>query len=377
MPGIYIHIPFCKQRCNYCNFHFSTQLQHTASFIDALKVEMALQRHYLPPGSVKTLYVGGGTPSILTPGQVRDIFSSLEATLEVDIRNMEEVTFEVNPDDISEAYLRELKDAGVKRLSIGIQSFKEADLRFMHRAHTMEQSQYAIEAAVSSGFDNVSIDLIYGIPGLSHEEWVAHIEKAVRFGITHISAYALTVEPRTLLEQQVRHQKVPPLDEEQAAVQFELLVRTLAAHGYEQYEISNFALPGHYAIHNTNYWKKEWYLGLGPSAHSFNGSSRQWNIANNALYSGSLLQRGELQHETEQLTEADNWNEYVMTGIRTMWGLDLQYMNAHFRESFLEQLMKDIVPLQEKGWLESTPERIVLTMEGKLYADRIAGMLFV
>lgn len=338
---------------------------------------MQLQRSYLQGHAVSTLYIGGGTPSVLTAEQVRTVFASLEGVLGIAVKSLDEVTFEVNPDDISDAYLSELKAAGVNRLSIGIQSFKEADLRFMHRAHTMQQSHDAITAAVKNGFRNVSIDLIYGIPGLTHEEWVAHIEKAVQFGITHISAYALTVEPKTLLDHQVRHHKVPPLDEEQAAAQFEILVRTLARYGYVQYEISNFALPGHYAIHNTNYWRKQAYLGMGPSAHSFDGSTRQWNVANNALYTNSLLQQGVLQFESEQLTEADNWNEYVMTAVRTMWGLDMEYIRLHFPPAFGEQLLEGVNTFRERGWVSVTPESITLTLEGKLYADHIASSLFV
>jgi oxygen-independent coproporphyrinogen-3 oxidase len=282
VSGIYIHIPFCKQRCNYCNFHFTTQLQHIDSFITALKTEITLQKSYLDTTTLQTLYFGGGTPSVLSIPQIAALLKHLEDTLGVSLASLQEITFEVNPDDITLTYLQELKSLGINRLSIGIQSFKEVDLAYMQRAHNIQQSHQAIQLALECSFTNVSIDLIYGIPNLSNEEWIANIQTAINYGVPHLSAYALTVE------RQISQKKLPPLDDEQAATQFRILVDTLQAQGYEQYEISNFALPNHYAIHNTNYWNKKHYLGLGPSAHSFNGNSRQWNIANNALYIQSL-----------------------------------------------------------------------------------------
>lgn len=379
MAGIYIHIPFCKQKCNYCNFHFSTQLQHIERFIEALKLEMQLQKDYLQGASVSTLYLGGGTPSVLSTQQVSAIFDALAHTFGIAVHALDEVTFELNPDDCSPAYLNFLKQAGVNRLSIGIQSFKTSDLVFMQRAHNIAQSHDAIQQAVVSGFKNVSIDLIYGIPGLSDEEWEANIETALSYDVTHISAYALTVEPKTLLESQIKKQVLPALDEAQAARQFEILVTKLEERGFEQYEISNFAQPDAYAIHNTNYWKSQRYLGLGPSAHSFNGMSRQWNISNNALYVQSLLHHRHLDFELEVLTIIDLWNEYMMKNLRTRWGIELAFLRQHFPEKFLVCFEAEVVRLKQSGFLKTDEDDqcVILTEKGKLFADYVSSELFL
>ncbi len=305
MAGIYIHIPFCKKACNYCNFHFSTSLKQEEAMIQAITQELDMRINYLESQLIETIYWGGGTPSILQKESILYIHQHLLKY--VNATAIKEYTMECNPDDISEAFLDILKLIGVTRLSLGIQSFKEADLQYMNRAHNIKQVYEALSLISAYGFD-MSIDLIYGIPGLLDEEWRENISKAMHPSINHISAYALTVEPQTLLANQIKKGKAEPLDENQAARQFEILVNTLSENGYEQYEISNFARNRKYAVHNTSYWKGQWYLGLGPSAHSFNGKSRSWNIANNNLYI-QFINNKTPAFEEELLSEENQWND--------------------------------------------------------------------
>ncbi len=378
MAGIYIHIPFCKQRCNYCNFHFSTNKSYIQDFVAALLVEISLQANYLNKAPIRTVYFGGGTPSLLDSTTISAILNALQQTFLFEQNQLVECTFEVNPEDITPEYLSKLKHLGITRLSIGIQSFKEKDLEFMHRSHSMTQSTKAIEMAVDAGFKNISIDLIYGTPGLSNEDWIAHIDQAAKYDINHISAYALTVEPKTMLEHQILQQKTPALDEEQAANQFEILVKRLQDHGFEQYEISNFAKDKQYAAHNTSYWKNEHYLGFGPSAHSFNGHSRQWNIANNALYINNLIKHKQLSFEIDILTPSAKWNDYILTALRTKWGLNSKVLQEQFPAALWDTIQPILKKYIEIGYL-TTPDANTYTLstQGKLFADDIASNLMI
>lgn len=374
VAGIYIHIPFCKQACNYCNFHFSTNTSKMDDMVDAIIKELELTHAYLADQPIETIYFGGGTPSILSIAHWEQLFKALHQTF--DLTNVSEITAECNPDDLNEAYLRSLKSLGVNRLSIGIQSFKSEDLTYMNRAHDMNQSHNAITLAYETGFKDLSIDLIYGTPNLTNEEWITNIQTAIAYKVNHISAYALTVEPKTALDYQIKKGTSLPVKDEQMAEQFEILVSTLQAHGYEQYEISNFSLPNHRAQHNTNYWKGKHYLGLGPGAHSFNGVSRSYNISNNALYIQAIKQ-GDLPRETEILSFEDRWNEYIMTSLRTVWGSEAAYITTVFGAEYWHSLVQNAQRFSDKNWLVINEKSIQLTPEGKLYADYIASELFI
>lgn len=374
VAGIYIHIPFCKQACNYCNFHFSTNTSKMDEMVEAIIKELSLTHQYLTDQPIETIYFGGGTPSILSNIHWEQLIHALHQTF--DLSAITEITAECNPDDLNESYLKSLKTLGINRLSIGIQSFKAADLSYMNRAHDISQSHQAIKAAYDTGFKDLSIDLIYGTPGLTNEEWIANIHTAISYKVNHISAYALTVEPKTALDHQIKKGTSLPVKDEQMAEQFEILVHTLQENGYEQYEISNFSLPNHRAKHNTNYWKGKHYLGLGPGAHSFNGVSRSYNISNNALYIQSIKQ-DTLPRETEILSFEDRWNEYIMTSLRTIWGSEASHITTVFGAEHWEQLKMNAIVFEAKKWLNINADNIILTKEGNLYADYIASELFL
>lgn len=373
MAGIYFHIPFCKQACHYCNFHFSTILSQKENMIVAMLNEVALNKNYLDDAVVETIYFGGGTPSLLNAEELNRLFDAV--TQAFPRLQLLEITLEANPDDIDQKYLQSLKSTPVNRFSLGVQSFREEDLQFMHRAHNVRQADYAIKAVQDAGFDNISIDLIYGTPGLSNDNWKRHIAYAQELQIPHISSYALTVEPRTALAHAIKTGKVAQPDAQQAAEQFVILMEEMEAGGYAHYEISNFAKDGKFALHNTNYWRGKSYLGIGPSAHSFNGYSRQWNIANNALYMKSLSEHL-LNFEQEILTETNRINEYIMTSLRTMWGLDLQYVAAQFGMEAKRVLLLQAQDFILNNQLVLQDEHILLTKNGKLFADAIAADLF-
>jgi oxygen-independent coproporphyrinogen-3 oxidase len=374
MAGVYLHIPFCKQQCNYCNFHFSTSLKGREEMLQAMHREIGLQRDYLEAEPIGTIYIGGGTPSLLTADEVNSLIDAIARYHPVD--RLQEITLEANPDDLTMPYLRALKSTPVNRFSIGIQSFRDEDLTYMNRAHNASQADYAIKAAQDMGYTNLTIDLIYGTPGLSDTGWKANLHKLKELDLPHFSAYALTVEEGTVLHHQIQKKKTRPVDPEQAAAQAEILMEEAGAMGYEQYEISNFARPGCYAIHNTNYWRGVKYLGIGPSAHSFNGASRKWNVANNALYTRNLLDKGLLMDEEETLLAEDRLNEYIMTSLRTMWGLDLSYVSKQWGGAYRDMIVKGIERYQEQGMVERKDDLLTLTRKGKLFADGIAGHLF-
>ncbi len=375
MAGIYVHIPFCRQACTYCNFHFSTSLKQKEALLEALMKEIALQKDWLEGAAVETIYIGGGTPSLLSAEELMRLFDALFSTFK--ISSLRECTLEANPDDLSAAYLRTLRQTPVDRLSVGIQSFREEDLRYMNRAHTAQQSDYAIKAAQDAGYTNITIDLIYGTPGLSDAAWLENIRKMAALYIPHFSAYALTVEEGTALHHSILKKGAAAVDAAQSAEQAELLMEEAVKLGYEQYEISNFAKPGCYALHNTAYWQGTPYLGLGPSAHSFNGRDRRsWNVANNALYIQSLLAEGKIPFEDEVLTPVQRLNEYIMTSLRTMWGCDLAKVEREWGSECRVTLLCEAGRFLESRKMVLEREKLVLTREGKLFADGIAGEMF-
>ncbi|MBK9462040.1 MAG: radical SAM family heme chaperone HemW [Sphingobacteriales bacterium] len=371
MSGIYIHIPFCKQACHYCNFHFSTSLKYKSELIEALTKELILRANYLPHKHLTSVYIGGGTPSVLNTNELNSLFDTILQTFTID--PAAEITLEANPDDLSLQKLHDLRQTPINRLSIGIQSFNNADLLFMNRAHNAQQADFCIKAAQDVGFDNLSIDLIYGSPTTSNLIWEQNLDKALAYQIPHLSCYCLTVEPKTALDSFVKHQKVPPVNEEQAAQQFEQLINRTTQAGYLHYEISNFCLPNRFAQHNSSYWKGNDYLGIGPSAHSFNQTSRQWNVANNAQYIKAINQ-GIIPAEIEQLSNTQRFNEYLLTSLRTIWGCSLTHIKQHFGDAFVAYLQKAILPFE--GFIVQKNETLFLNNKGKLLADKITSELF-
>ncbi|MGC4101624.1 radical SAM family heme chaperone HemW [Ferruginibacter sp.] len=374
MAGIYIHIPFCKQACNYCNFHFSTSLQQKSALVNALLHEIQLTAGGTEvKETISTLYFGGGTPSLLTADELQMIMDVLQQHF-VFTPGME-VTLEANPDDITDDKLQQWKTLGINRLSVGIQSFLEAELQWMNRAHTAAESLVCIDRIKVAGFTNFSVDLIYGSPLLNDADWKKNVQTVIDKDIPHISCYALTVEPKTALDKMIAQKKKAPVDAERQAQQFLLLMQWMQEAGYEHYEISNFAKPGLRSKHNSSYWSGEKYFGFGPSAHSFNGRSRKWNVANNALYIQSL-QKDTIPFEEEVLTPVQQLNEYIMTALRTMEGISTKYISTKFGEEKAARVIAASYKYESTGKLKMVNGRIVLTAEGKLFADGIAADLF-
>lgn len=374
MAGIYIHIPFCKKKCTYCDFHFSTTFEsYRKEMIAALCNEIQMRSPAFFSGEpLTTIYFGGGTPSLLTPEELETILTAVHQNNSTE--TVEEITLEANPDDITEENLTGWKKAGINRLSIGLQSFREQDLQWMNRAHSVEEGESAIRKAQKFGFTNLTVDLMYGLPDLSQAEWKEHIYKLTDLNVPHISAYCLTVEPKTTLHHLVGTNKIHVPDEDIQAEQFELLIQTLREKGYEHYEISNFCLPGQYAKHNSNYWKNRKYLGIGPSAHSYDGENRFWNPANNTRYIQSV-QSGEHTPEKEHLSPENRFNELLLTGLRTIWGVDLQQLSATL--PLTDAFRTEMEHFIQAGDLQLSGNTIRLTQQGKLKADYIASALFV
>lgn len=372
MAGIYVHIPFCRKACHYCNFHFSTSVQLMNGFVEALLKEIELQKEYIAE-PVSTVYFGGGTPSILPIADLQRILKKLYSTFT--INHDAEVSLEANPDDITSENAQHWRTLGINRLSIGVQSFFEDDLQWMNRAHNAAQAINSIHVVQQAGFDKLTIDLIYGTPTLSDERWQKNVQQAIDLNIPHLSCYALTVEPNTALEKMIRQNKIASVESDKQARHFELLMELMLEAGYEHYEISNFAKPGYRSKHNSSYWQGKTYLGLGPSAHSFNGHSRQWNVANNALYIQSL-QQNTLPFEIEALTLQQQLNEYIMTSLRTVEGLNLVKVKDQFGESVYRTLLLTAMPHFKNQTIIQTENHLRLTSSGKLLADGIAADLF-
>lgn len=374
MSGIYIHIPFCKQACHYCDFHFSTSLKNKNDFINALLNEIELRKDYfLKPEMINSIYLGGGTPSLLSVDEINSIINSI-VNLHAISANAE-ITLEANPDDLSKEYLFSLKNTPINRLSIGIQSFSDNDLKYMNRVHDLTTALKSVELASNAGFNNLTIDLIYGTPTMSNNQWEKNLKTAFALPVKHLSCYSLTVEPKTALAALIRTRKAKPVDEEKSAEQFEMLMQISRNAGFVQYEISNFCKGENYSIHNTSYWKGESYLGLGPSAHSYNGTSRQWNISNNPLYIKAIL-NGKMSFEKEILSDKQIYNEYVMTSLRTMWGTSLEKIKTTFGNLFEKHFRKEADKLLNKNLLIEKENIFYLSQTGKLFADRTASELF-
>ncbi len=384
MAGIYVHIPFCRKACHYCNFHFSTSLHRKPELLAALHTEISA---YQPPVDFNratqfdTIYIGGGTPSLLTIPELAALLETIG--LHFKINPAVEITLETNPDDINPQKLMDWKAIGINRLSIGIQSFFQEDLVWMNRAHTAKQAVASIEWAANAGFDNLTIDLIYGTPTLSDKNWQGNLATANELGITHISCYALTVEEKTPLHYFIKKQKVPPVDEEKQARHFEMLMDWAANNGWEHYEISNLCRPGHRSKHNSAYWTGDPYLAFGPSAHSFDGQLTRWMaVANNALYIQALLHESAELYETETLSWQERLNEQIMTGLRRMDGLPMSIPNASVcNQSLKPDLWIPFFTTLEKqiaqGWCKLENGHLKLTRQGMLRADAIASDLFL
>jgi oxygen-independent coproporphyrinogen-3 oxidase len=374
MAGIYIHIPFCKQKCHYCNFFSVASAKYRKNFTDSLWKEIMLQKDYLEDEEIHSVYFGGGTPSLITPSEISNIIGELRKVHR--INQSAEITVEANPDDLSKEYLKELYLSPVNRLSVGIQSFHQEDLIYLGRVHDAQQAMDCIHDALETGFINVSVDLIYGMPTLTSKNWINNLNRAASFGVPHISAYALTIEPKTAMHHFIKQEKIWPMTEEQVISHFNVLCDTLYRHGYQHYEISNFCKEGWYSRHNTGYWQGKKYLGLGPSAHSFNSHSRKWNIANLSQYVQSIG-LGTVPCECEILTPVQKYNEYIMTSLRTMWGCDLSVIKSNFGEIYLTHFMSEIKDHLNSGMIIQEGRKVFLTRKGMLIADRIASDLFM
>lgn len=371
--GLYIHIPFCKQACHYCDFHFSTSLGKKEAMIAALKMELELRKSEFANENVETIYFGGGTPSVLELGEIHDLVSTVYKHYKV--ADTPEITLEANPDDLSLQKIQALAKSPINRLSIGIQSFFDTDLKLMNRAHSADEASESLKNAVRY-FDNISIDLIYGMPDMNLDRWEKNIEKALAFEVPHISSYALTIEPKTALANFVDKGLIRPASDELAQEHFHLLYETLLQEGFICYEISNFGKPGYFSQNNSAYWQQKKYVGIGPSAHSFDGNRRGWNIDNNPKYI-KALERGELPMETETLSTKDKYNEYVMTGLRTIWGVDVTRIQKEYGEKYQDYLLMQSKKFREEGLLVLEGNVLSTTKEGKFLADGIAADLFM
>lgn len=368
---MYIHIPFCKQACHYCDFHFSTSMKHKGELVDALCRELELRKKEMDE-PLQTIYFGGGTPSLLTEEEMNRIFEAIFKNYKV--AKDAEITLEANPDDLSEEKINMLSRCGINRLSIGVQSFFEVDLQLMNRAHNSTEALQSIKLAKNK-FDNISIDLIYGIPGMSAKRWTENLETAMELDVPHISAYALTVEPKTALHKFIEKGKIKPVEEEVAKQHFDMLVEILPQAGLEHYEFSNFGKKGCFSQNNLAYWLGKKYVGIGPSAHSYDGAQRSWNIANNIKYI-QAIQRNELPKEVERLSETDKYNEMVMTRLRIREGIFLPEMEEKFGADKKTYLLKEAESFLKKGLLILKDNFLSIGPKGKFLSDGIAAGLF-
>jgi len=372
LASIYIHIPFCKQACHYCDFHFSTSLKHKEPLVESICQELKLRENELED-SVKCIYFGGGTPSLLSASALEKIFKAIYKYYDID--ENPEITLEANPDDITEELLKTLKSQGINRLSLGVQSFFEKDLKLMNRAHDVDEAKNSINL-VKQYFDNFSIDLIYGMPDMSLERWQKNLDMALDFEIPHLSCYALTVEPNTALNRFIEKEIIPPLNDEQAAAHFDYLYETMTSNGFEHYEFSNFGKPGYFSQNNLNYWTGKPYLGIGPSGNGYDGKSkRTWNIKNNIKYI-KAINNNELPQNIEILSKTDRYNEYIMTRLRTKWGIDCEEIKSIFGLAYFDYLMLQSQSHLDQSHLEIHQNHIHITKEAKFLSDGIAADLF-
>tara|TARA_Y100000114_G_scaffold157293_1_gene189043 strand:- start:47796 stop:48974 length:1179 start_codon:yes stop_codon:yes gene_type:complete len=374
LAGLYLHIPFCKKACHYCDFHFTQSLRQIDDMVDAICKELVLQNEFLGKDSIYSIYFGGGTPSLLEHHHLKQIMKVIK--YEYDLASNIEITLEANPDDLSREKLQAFYDNGVNRLSIGIQSFNNDHLKWMNRQHSGEEAMEAVYEARQVGFENISVDLIYAVPYGDHSIWENDLKQALRLRPEHISSYCLTIEPKTAFGKWLEQGKLYEVEEEFAAEQFEMLIDTLRQYGYDQYEISNFAQPGYESRHNSNYWKDEKYLGVGPSAHSYNGKFRKANVANNAKYLLGLSEN-KIPFEVIHLSKEDQANEYILTSLRTKWGLNLNHLKNKYGVDLLMVHRDYLNKLSLQDLLYEEDEHLILTDSGKLLADKVASDLFI
>jgi putative oxygen-independent coproporphyrinogen III oxidase len=374
MAGIYIHIPFCKTFCNYCDFYSITTMDLREEFIGAVIKEAELQSEYPGDEEVKTIYFGGGTPSLLLPEEVGKILKTLNKIFRVSVNP--EITIEVNPDDVYEGYFTALRRVGVNRISVGVQSWNDKTLKYLGRRHNSKQSKRTLDLAVSEGIINISADLIYGIPGMTSEEFHEDLETTFSFPVKHLSAYHLTIEKGTKFGRMKEQGKLTETEEETSIAMFSVLTAECAKRGFIHYEISNFALDGFFSAHNSAYWRQSLYLGLGPAAHSFNGRSRQWNVQNVRKYISSI-NKGKVPYEMEELDNLTIFNEYVMTSLRTMWGIDLDYVERRFDRELADYLVNISDRFVKYGLLVNDKKTLVLTDQGKMISDNIISELLM
>ena len=368
MAGIYLHIPFCKRKCAYCDFYSVANKSYLEDFVNAICTEIKLQSEYLGDEKIQTIYFGGGTPSMLSSGNIEKILKEIYIYFEVEKNN--EITLEANPDDLNEKYLKSIFDVGINRLSIGIQSFNDFDLQFMRRKHTVNQAVSSVTEAQSAGFKNISVDLIYGLPDLSIKKWEENIDQAIKLNIQHISAYHLTIEPNTLFQKLNKSKKLNLPTENESLEQFQSLVEKTKENGFLHYEISNFAKDGSISLHNTNYWMGVKYLGLGPSSHSYNLTSRQWNISNLRTYMDTIS-IGKIPFEIEILEEKEKYNDYVITSLRTMWGLNTEKIKKEFDKKYLKYFLSKTENLVNENFLKKSGNYFILTEKGMFISDNI------
>ena len=374
MAGIYIHIPFCRQKCYYCDFYKTLNSSLTGSFISTLKKEIQLNKNYLENEPVETIYFGGGTPSVLTENELTEILTFLNS--EFQILPDAEITFETNPDDLSTEYLHGIYNAGVNRLSIGIQSFQNEHLKKMNRRHNAKQAVKSVENAAKIRFENISVDLIYGLPNLTDNDWNESLKQVFQLPVQHLSAYHLTYHQGTVFYNWLKKGTLKELKEPQSISQFNMLIAEAEKNGFQQYEISNFAKNRLYSKHNKSYWFGKKYLGLGPSAHSFNGASRRWNISNVEKYI-EAIQDNKLYFEKEILTENDKYNEYILTRIRTIWGVSTEFIQRNFGENKVAHFKKNITKYITTNLVIQNNDIFTLTKEGLFVSDKIMADLMV
>ena len=368
MAGIYIHIPFCKKLCNYCDFYHVISNNDHSDFLKALLSEAELRKDYDGAESISTIYFGGGTPSVLQVSEIKMILGYLKKNFNIEFGS--EITFEINPDDVTQEYLEHLKQEGINRISMGVQSWDDNDLKLLNRRHTGAQALNAVDQALKTGFNNVTIDLIYGIPGMTSEKWASNLERALSTGITHLSAYHLTIETDTVFGKMKDRGLLHEIDEEESTSQFNLLIDKMETAGFIHYEISNFGKPGYFSIHNTNYWKQVPYLGLGPSAHSFNRYSRQWNIRDLKKYI-SYIKKGKNFFKREELDMKTRFNEYIITSLRTMWGIDLEFVEKTFEKEGYDYVINLAGKFIGYGMMKQEKNTLVLSNQGKMISDNI------
>jgi oxygen-independent coproporphyrinogen-3 oxidase len=374
MAGIYLHIPICKKLCFYCDFYHILSTGDNKAFIDALIREAALRKDYIANETVSTIYFGGGTPSVLSIQELGAILEQINRQYRV-AENCE-ISVELNPDDVNPAFLSGLKQLNFNRISLGIQSWRDSDLKMLNRRHDSAQAEKALKEILDSGFENTSIDLIYGIPGMSQEEWASILDFSFSFDIKHLSAYHLTFETGTVFGKMLEKGLIAEVDEEESIALFNTLIEKAVAAGFIHYEISNFGKPGYFSIHNSNYWKQVNYIGLGPSAHSFNGYSRQWNIRDLKGYIKSV-NSGKSFYEQEDLDLKARFNEYVMTSLRTMWGIDLEYVERTFEKEGYDYVVNLAGKFKDYGLIKQDNKSLVLTNQGKIISDNIISEFMI